>query len=34
MTLPYNQQFSEAEIRRVVKKVKNNKACGPDFVLN
>ena len=26
--------FSEAEIRRVVKKLKNNKACGPDFVLN
>ena len=24
----------EEEIRRVVKKLKNNKSCGPDFVLN
>ena len=29
-----DQHFSKAEIRRVVKKLKNNKACGPDFVLN
>ena len=29
-----NQHFSEAEICPVVKKLKNNKACGPDFVLN
>ena len=30
----WNQHFSEAEIRLVVQKLKNNKACGPDFVLN
>ena len=29
-----NQHFSEAEFRRVVKQLKNIKACGPDFVLN
>ena len=29
-----NQHFSEAEILRVVKKPKNNKGCGPDFVLS
>ena len=28
-----NQHSSEAEILRAVKKLKNNKACGPDFVL-
>ena len=28
-----NQHFSEAKIRLAVKRLKNNKACGPDFVL-
>ena len=29
-----NQHFSEAEIRRVVKKLKSTKAGGSDFVIN